>query len=70
MSYKTLLIPISFVIIGVSTWIIGNLIGDKEGGTNLALMIVGGGLGIARQDPKQSTIESSRIQNVNVEETK
>lgn len=54
---------------GVGCWITGNLVGDRQGGTNIALTLIGIGGGLAKQEGGTaggSTIKSENIENVDI----
>lgn len=63
------LVPLLIILIGVSCWLAGNMINDKENGLNLALTLVGVGGGLARQN-SESTVETDNIENVDIDNRK
>jgi hypothetical protein len=64
---KALIAPIVIIILGIATWVGGNLLGDRQGGTNIALTLIGIGGGLAKQDGK-SSVSGENIDTVNVDE--
>lgn len=65
MKIPNLLVPLIIIVLGVATWVGGNLLGDRQGGTNIALTLIGIGGGLAKQDSK--SVVGENIETVNVE---
>jgi hypothetical protein len=66
MKLSNLFVPLVIILLGVLTWVGGNLLGDRQGGTNIALTLIGIGGGLAKQDNK-SAVTGGTIETVNVE---
>jgi hypothetical protein len=57
------------MMLGLAAWVAGNLIGDKQGGTNIGLTLIGIGGGLAKQEG--STVKSTgNIESLTVEPNK
>lgn len=54
------------MLLGTGVWVGGNLIGDREGGTNIALTLIGIGGGLAKQE--SSTVKSDNVEKVEIDQ--
>lgn len=63
---SNLVAPLVIMLMGIGTWVGGNLLNDRQGGTNLALTLIGIAGGLAKQDTR-SSVTGENIETVNVE---
>jgi hypothetical protein len=66
---NNLIAPIIIIVLGLTAWLLGNAIGDRQGGTNIGLTLIGIGGGLAKQEnyAKTEHITSENIETINLE---
>lgn len=66
--WLAVILPSVFALLGCVTWIAGNLIGDRAGGSSLATQLVTLAAAAWQKEKQDSTVRADKVENITLEE--
>lgn len=64
---SSLIVPVTFAVLGVGVWIGGNLLGDRIGGSNLATQLVTLAAAAWQRKGDESTVKTGNVETLEVQ---